>query len=311
MITGCGGFLGFSLSEKLLAEDHLVFGIDNLSSGIPRNIQVLESHPNFTFLQADITNSEYFVNLKIRFDVVINFAAVASPKAYQRIPIQTLLTCVLGTKNLLEFSTRINAKFIQISTSEIYGDPLVSPIPENYAGNTNIHGPRACYDVGKQAAETLCADFNRVHNTSIQIPRIFNTYGPQQNLNDGRVVPTFIRQALNNEPITVTGNGAQIRSFMHIQDFLDAINSLLLVDNYLGPVNIGNPEPVSMNELARKVKFLSNSESEIIYTSMPVDDPVVRIPNIDKISTILGWKPKITLDEGLKELISHYNIELS
>jgi nucleoside-diphosphate-sugar epimerase len=310
LITGCGGFLGFSLSEKLLKDGHSVFGIDNLISGIPRNIEILEEYPNFTFEKVDITNNDFFINLRFKFDAVINLAAVASPLRYQQIPIQTLLTCVLGTNNLLEFSTRVGAKFIQASTSEVYGDPLISPIPESYVGNVNIHGPRACYDVGKQAAETLCVDFIRVHNTSIQIPRIFNTYGVQQNLGDGRVIPTFIKQALEGEPITVSGDGEQIRSFMHIQDFLDAINSLLLVDNYLGPVNLGNPEPVSMNELARKIRFLSNSESEIIYTSMPVDDPVIRIPDIDKISTVLGWKPKITLDEGLQELISHFNNEL-
>jgi UDP-glucuronate decarboxylase len=310
LITGCGGFLGFSLSEKLLSEGHLVFGIDNLSSGIPRNIEVLQKYPNFTFEKVDITNNDFFINLRFKFDTVINLAAVASPLRYQQIPIQTLLTCVLGTNNLLEFSTRIGAKFIQASTSEVYGDPLISPIPESYVGNVNIHGPRACYDVGKQAAETLCVDFNRIHNTSIQIPRIFNTYGVQQSLGDGRVIPTFIRQALEGEPITVSGDGEQIRSFMHVQDFLDAFIALLGADSYLGPVNVGNPEPVSMNELAKRIQILSKSNSQIIHTPRPIDDPVTRIPEIDKITTALGWKPKITLDEGLKELISHFKNEL-
>lgn len=310
MITGCGGFLGFSLSEKLLKDGHSVFGIDNLISGIPKNIEILEKYPNFTFEKVDITNNDFFISLKFKFDAVINLAAVASPKRYQQIPIQTLLTCVLGTNNLLEFSTRVGAKFIQTSTSEVYGDPLISPIPESYVGNVNIHGPRACYDVGKQAAETLCVDFNRIHNTFIQIPRIFNTYGVQQSLGDGRVIPTFIRQALASEPITVSGDGEQIRSFMHVRDFLDAFIALLEADTYLGSVNIGNPEPVSMNELAKRIKILSKSDSEIIYIGRPIDDPVTRIPEIDKITTALNWKPKITLDQGLQELIPHFKKEM-
>ena len=308
LIAGCAGFLGFSLSEKFLKDGHSVFGIDNLISGIPKNIEILEKYPNFVFEKVDITNNDFFLNLKFKFDAVINLAAVASPLHYQQIPTQTLLTCVLGTNNLLEFSTRIGAKFIQASTSEVYGDPLVSPIPESYVGNVNIHGPRACYDVGKQAAETLCVDFNRIHNTFIQIPRIFNTYGVQQSLGDGRVIPTFMRQALASEPITVSGNGEQIRSFMHIQDFLDVFLALLAADSYLGPVNIGNPEPVSMNQLAKKIQILSKSNSEIIYTSRPIDDPVTRIPDINRITTALDWKPKITLDEGLNEIISYFNV---
>ncbi len=310
LITGCGGFLGFSLSEKLLNEGHSVLGIDNLVSGMTRNIETLEKYPNFTFEKVDITNNDFFINLKFKFDAVINLAAVASPMRYQQIPIQTLLTCVLGTNNLLEFCTRVGAKFIQASTSEVYGDPLISPIPESYVGNVNIHGPRACYDVGKQAAETLCVDFNRIHNTFIQIPRIFNTYGVQQSLSDGRVVPTFIRQALEGKSITVSGDGEQIRSFMHIQDFLDVFIALLAADTYLGPVNLGNPEPVSMNELAKKIQMLSKSNSEIIYSSRPIDDPVTRIPDINKITTFLGWKPKITLDEGLRELVSYFKNEI-
>lgn len=310
LITGCGGFLGFSLSEKLLNEGHSVLGIDNLVSGMTRNIEILEKYPNFTFEKVDITNNDFFINLKFKFDAVINLAAVASPMRYQQIPIQTLLTCVLGTNNLLEFCIRVGAKFIQASTSEVYGDPLISPIPESYVGNVNIHGPRACYDVGKQAAETLCVDFNRIHNTFIQIPRIFNTYGVQQSLSDGRVVPTFIRQALEGKSITVSGDGEQVRSFMHVRDFLDAFIALLEADAYLGPINIGNPEPVSMNQLAKKIQILSKSNSEVIYTSRPIDDPVTRIPDINKITTALGWKPKITLDEGLNEIISYFKVRV-
>jgi UDP-glucuronate decarboxylase len=311
LVAGCGGFLGSVLSKRLLNDGHLVFGIDNLSSGNSRNVDILGRHPNFTFQKIDITDSEFFSVLNFRPTTVINLATVASPKFYQQIPIQTLMTCVLGTKNLLEFSTRVDAKFIQGSTSEIYGDALVSPIPENYSGNTHIHGPRACYDVGKQAAETLCVDFNRMHNTAIQIPRIFNTYGIQQNLNDGRVVPTLIRQALNGEPMTVTGNGEQIRSFMHVDDFIDAIIKLLVIDTYLGPINLGNPEPINMINLAKKIQFLTKSKSEIIFITKPIDDPVKRIPNISKITKALGWKPKITLDDGLKELILYFKSEMN
>jgi nucleoside-diphosphate-sugar epimerase len=229
---------------------------------------------------------------------------------YQKIPIQTLLTCVVGTKNLLEFSTRVGAKFIQASTSEINGDPLVSPIPEDYAGNTNIHGPRACYDVGKQAAETLCVDFHRHYNTVIQIPRIFNTYGVNQSLGDGRVIPTLIKQALKGDLITVSGDGEQIRSFMFIDDLLDALLRLLVVDDYLGPINVGNPEPVTMNDLAKRIQLFSESKSEVVYIKRPVDDPNIRIPNIGKVKAALGWEPKISLDQGLQKVILDYKHQL-
>jgi UDP-glucuronate decarboxylase len=310
LVTGCGGFLGFSLSEKLLNDGHLVFGIDSLISGNSRKIEILVQNPNFRFQKADITDNDIFKDLGFKPDVVFNMATVASPILYQKIPVQTLLTCVVGTKNLLEFSTRVGAKFIQVSTSEIYGDPLVSPISEDYPGNTNIHGPRACYDVGKQAAETLCADFHRQHNTSIQIPRIFNTYGTNQSLNDGRVIPALIRQALTNEPMTVSGNGEQIRSFMFIDDLLDAFRRLMVIDDYLGPLNVGNPEPVTINDLAKRIKIFSGSKSEIVYTSKPFDDPVIRIPNISKITADLGWAPKITLDQGLQKTILEYKHQL-
>ena len=310
LITGCGGFLGFSLSEKLLDDGHLVYGIDSLVSGSSRKIEILVQHPNFIFQKADIADNDIFKALSFKPYVVFNLATVASPTLYQKIPVQTLLTCVVGTKNLLEFSTRVGAKFIQASTSEIYGDPLVAPISEDYAGNINIHGPRACYEVGKQAAETLCVDFYRQHNTAIQIPRIFNTYGVNQSLSDGRVIPTLIKQAFTDEPMTVSGDGEQIRSFMFIDDLLDAFLRLLVIDDYLGPFNVGNPEPVNINDLAKRIKNFSGSKSEVVYTSKPVDDPVIRIPNIGKITTHLGWEPKITLDQGLQKLISSFKTKL-
>lgn len=310
LITGCGGFLGFSLSEKLLSDGHLVFGIDSLISGNLGKIEILLQYPNFIFQKADITDDAFLKALDFKPDVIFNMAAVASPVLYQKIPIQTLLTCVVGTKNLLEFSTRVGAKFIQASTSEIYGDPLVSPIPEDYAGNINIHGPRACYDVGKQAAETLCVDFRRQFNTVIQIPRIFNTYGVNQSLSDRRVIPTLIKQALKGELMTVSGDGEQIRSFMFIDDLLDALLRLLVVGDYLGPINVGNPEPVTMNDLAKRIQLFSESKSEVVYTSKPVDDPVIRIPNISKIMADLGWEPKIALDQGLQKVILEYKHQL-
>jgi len=310
LITGCGGFLGFSLSEKLLSDGHLVFGIDSLISGNLGKIEILVHYPNFIFQKADITDDAFLKALDFKPDVIFNMAAVASPVLYQKIPIQTLLTCVVGTKNLLEFSTRVDAKFIQASTSEIYGDPLVSPIPEDYAGNINIHGPRACYNVGKQAAETLCVDFHRQFNTVIQIPRIFNTYGVNQSLSDGRVIPTLIKQALKGELMTVSGDGEQIRSFMFIDDLLDALLQLLVVGDYLGPINVGNPEPVTMNDLAKRIQLFSESKSEVVYTSKPVDDPVIRIPNISKIMADLGWEPKIALDQGLQKVILEYKHQL-
>lgn len=306
LVAGCGGFLGLSLSEKLLNDGHLVFGIDSLVSGNPRKIDSLVQYPNFIFQKADVTDENFLKSLSFKPDVVFNMATVASPMLYQKIPIQTLLTCVVGTKNLLEFSTRVDAKFIQLSTSEIYGDPLVSPISEDYAGNTHIHGPRACYDVGKQAAETLCVDFHRQHNTAIQIPRIFNTYGANQSLGDGRVIPTLIKQALRGEPMTVSGDGEQIRSFMFIDDLLDALLQLMVIDDYLGPLNVGNPEPITINDLAKRIKIFSGSKSDVVYTSKPVDDPVIRIPNISKITADLGWEPKISLDQGLQKIISHF-----
>lgn len=310
LVTGCAGFLGFSLSKKLLDDGHLVFGIDSLISGNLEKIEILVNYQNFTFQKGDISNSNFFKVLDFKPDVVINMATVASPMLYQKIPIETLITCVVGTNNLLEFATRVGSRYIHISTSEIYGDPLVSPIPEDYVGNTNIHGPRACYDVGKQAAETLCVDFHRQHNTSIQIPRIFNTYGVTQSLEDKRVIPTLIKQALTGEPMTVSGDGEQIRCFMHIDDLLSALIKLLNLNNYLGPVNVGNPEPVSINNLARKIQVISGSKSGIRYTQKPEDDPVIRIPNIDKITAALNWKPNISLDDGLQKVISQYKHQL-
>lgn len=310
MIAGCAGFLGFSLAEKLLKDGHQVFGMDNMISGNPEVIKILTQNPNFIFEMADVVDSKFFASLEFKPNVVINFATVASPNLYQKIPIQTLLTCVVGTKNLLEFSTRLGAKFIQVSSSEIYGDPLIAPIPEDYVGNVNIHGPRACYDIGKQAAESLCADFHRLHNTSIQILRVFNTYGEHQSLNDGRVIPTLIRQALKCEPMPVSGDGEQIRSFMHVDDFLDAVCRLIMIDEYVGAVNIGNPEPITMTNLAKKIQLFSKSTSEIVYTTRPVDDPIIRIPSIEKIKTVLGWEPKVELDNGLQQLVSHHKSRL-
>jgi nucleoside-diphosphate-sugar epimerase len=306
LIAGCAGFLGFSLAEKLLKDGHQVFGMDNMISGSPEVIKILTQNPNFIFEMADVVDSKFFASLEFKPNVVINFATVASPNLYQKIPIQTLLTCVVGTKNLLELSTGVNAKFIQISSSEIYGDPLIAPIPEDYVGNVNIHGPRACYDIGKQAAESLCTDFHRLHNTSVQIVRVFNTYGEHQSINDRRVIPTLIRQALTGKPMTVSGDGEQIRSFMHVDDFLDALRRLLKIDKYLGAINIGNPEPITMTNLAKKIQLCSKSTSEIIYTTRPVDDPVIRIPSIDKVKTLLDWEPKIDLDSGLQKLVLHH-----
>ena len=310
LVTGCSGFLGFSLSKKLLDDGHLVFGIDSLIFGNSKKIEILVNYQNFTFQKGDITNSDVLKVLDFKPDFVINMATVASPMLYQKIPIQTLLTCVVGTMNLLEFATRVGSRYIHVSTSEIYGDPLVSPIPEDYVGNTNIHGLRACYNVGKQAAETLCVDFHRQHNTSIQIPRIFNTYGATQSLDDKRVIPALIKQALTGEPMTVSGDGEQIRSFMFIDDLLDAFLRLLVIDDYLGPLNVGNPEPVTINDLAKRIKIFSGSKSEVVYTSRPVDDPVIRIPNISKITAALDWEPKITLDHGLQKVILEYKHQL-
>jgi UDP-glucuronate decarboxylase len=307
LIAGCAGFLGTSISKKLLNEGHSVLGIDNFVSGIQKNIDILSSLKNFTFLRADIMDNEVFESIALKPDVVINLATAASPKIYQRIPIQTLLSCVVGTHNLLQFSQKSEAKFIQASTSEIYGNPLVSPIPETYTGNVNIQGPRGCYDVGKQAAETICADFHRLHNTVIQIPRIFNTYGIYKNLNDGRVIPTFIRQALANEPITVSGDGGQVRSFMHVDDFLDVFTKLIEADEFLGAINIGNPEAVTINHLAERIQVISGSKSKIVFQAQPIDDPVIRIPDITKVRLLLGWNPKISLDQGLEQLIAHFN----
>lgn len=310
LVTGCGGFLGFSLSEKLLNDGHLVFGVDNFISADLRKIESLNHHLNFIFKKGDITNSDFINTLNFKPDILVNMATVASPIFYQKLPIQTILTCVVGTNNLLEFCTRVSSKYIHTSTSEIYGDPLVSPISEDYAGNVNIHGPRASYSVGKQAAETLCANFYSLHSTSIQVPRIFNTYGIHQSLDDGRVIPTLVKQALTGAPMTISGDGEQIRSFMYIDDFLDAFLQLVKIDDYLGPINVGNPEPVTINDLAKRIKFFSESKSEVIYTNKPVDDPVIRIPDISKITAALGWEPKINLDQGLQKLISHHKSKL-
>ena len=304
LVTGGAGFLGSHLCEKLVNEGHHVLCVDNYFTGSKKNIEHLLLKPNFEIIRHDICFPLY-----VEVDEIYNLACPASPQAYQQDPIQTLKTCVIGSYNLLGLAKRTNAKILQASTSEIYGDPKEHPQSEEYWGNVNPIGIRSCYDEGKRAAETLFMDYHRKHNVQSKIVRIFNTYGPNMALTDGRVVSNFIVQALQGKDITIYGDGTQTRSFCYVDDL---INGLYLTmnntnSNFSGPINIGNPTEFTMIELAKKVINLTKSKSKIIYTSLPKDDPIQRKPNIQVANEILNWQPTIDLETGLKKTIKYFN----
>jgi dTDP-glucose 4,6-dehydratase len=302
LVTGGAGFLGSHLCDLLLAKGHYVICMDNLITGNKDNIKHLTSNKNFKFLNHDITK---FIEIKEEIDYIMHFASPASPIDYQKIPIPTLKAGSLGTHNLLGLALVKKAKFFLASTSEIYGDPLVNPQPESYWGNVNPVGPRGCYDESKRFAEALTIAYHNIHNIDTKIVRIFNTYGPRMRANDGRAVPAFINQALNNKPLTVFGDGTQTRSFCYVSDLIDGIYRLAMSD-INDPVNIGNPTEMTLLDFAKKIIEITKAKSEIIFKDLPIDDPKTRRPDITKAKEQLEWQPKVDLDKGLKKTIEHF-----
>jgi len=302
LVTGGAGFLGSHLCDALLAAGNYVIALDNYFSGRLENIQHLITHPHFSMIEHDVNNPIF-----VTVDAIYNLACPASPIYYQHDPVKTVTTNVMGAINMLELAKRNNACILQASTSEVYGDPEVHPQTEDYRGNVNPIGPRACYDEGKRCAETLFFDYHREKHLPIKVVRIFNTYGPRMRADDGRVVSNFIVQALKNEPITVYGQGLQTRSFCYVDDLIQAMIKMMATDSTItGPINIGNPGEFTIIELAKKIIALTGSSSEIIYQDLPIDDPIQRQPDISLAASVLGWKPTIALDEGLKKTIDYF-----
>jgi UDP-glucuronate decarboxylase len=302
LVTGGSGFIGSHLCERLLAEGHEVLCVDNYYTGRRQNIEHLLKHPRFEVMRHDIT-----LNLYVEVDEIYNLACPASPIHYQFDPVQTLKTSVHGAINMLGLAKRIKAKIFQASTSEVYGDPHVHPQPESYWGHVNPLGPRACYDEGKRAAETLFFDYQRQHGVRIKVARIFNTYGPRMHPDDGRVVSNFIMQALRGEPITIYGDGSQTRSFGYIDDIVEGVLRLMSTDDgILGPINIGNPNEVSVRELAEVVIAMTGSRSRLIFKPLPADDPKQRKPDITLARKNLNWEPEVELRDGLERTIDYF-----
>jgi len=302
LVSGGAGFLGSHLCEKFLQDGYDVLCVDNFYTGSKRNIAHLINEPYFEICRHDITFPLY-----IEADEIYNLACPASPIHYQNDPVQTTKVNVHGSINMLGLAKRLNAKILQASTSEVYGDPSVHPQPESYRGNVNCIGPRSCYDEGKRCAETLFFDYHRQHKTKIKVARIFNTYGPRMHPNDGRVISNFIMQALQGKPIAVYGDGSQTRSFCYVSDLLDALVRLMNTpDDVIGPINLGNSQEFTILELATKVIELINSKSEIVFKPLPADDPKQRKPDITLARQVLGWEPKVSLEKGLIKTITFF-----
>jgi UDP-glucuronate decarboxylase len=303
LITGAAGFIGSHLCERMLNCGWQVIALDNLYSGRLSNIEKYKDNPNFSFINHDVTSYIF-----IPVDLIINLACPASPVYYQKDPVSTIRTNVLGAVNMLELARALDCPIFQASTSEVYGDPLVSPQSEDYLGNVNPIGIRACYDEGKRVAETLFSDYRRQYGVKTRIVRIFNTYGPRMRIDDGRVVTNFIQQALANEDITIYGDGKQSRSFCYISDLIEALMSYVdLQGDFEGPINLGNPQEFTMLELASLVIELTSSKSDLQYLDLPQDDPKQRKPDIKLASEILNWTPKISLQDGLKAMLADRN----
>lgn len=301
LVTGGAGFIGSHLCERLLGEGHEVLCLDNFFSGHKRNIERLLGNPKFELIRHDI-----IVPILLEVDQIYNFACPASPKAYMYNPVKTVKTSVMGAINMLGLAKRVKARILQASTSEVYGDPKVHPQVESYWGNVNPIGVRSCYDEGKRVAETLMYDYRRQNNVDSKIVRIFNTYGPRMQEDDGRVVSNFIVQALRGEDLTVYGDGTQTRSFCYVDDLVEGVIRMMNTDNFFGPVNLGNPAEFRIIELAELVLKLTKSRSKIVFKPLPQDDPVQRQPDITLARTRLGWEPKIDLQEGLRRTIAYF-----
>ena len=305
-MSGGAGFLGANLCHKLVNQANMVYCVDNLYTGRQKNIDALSANSNFKFIHHDIREP-----LDVAVDEIYNLACPASPVHYQKDPIYTLNTCYLGTLNMLKLAEKYDARILQASTSEVYGDPLIHPQAENYRGNVNPIGIRACYDEGKRIGETLCFDYHRQYNTRIKVIRIFNTYGPYMDPQDGRVVSNFIIQALQNHDITIYGDGSQSRSFCYVDDLINGmIKTMASIDTFTGPVNLGNPYEFTVLELAQKVIQLTASKSNIVNLPLPLDDPLQRRPLIDLAKRQIAWEPKINLADGLVKAIAYFKQEL-
>ena len=303
MVTGGAGFLGSHLCERLLGDGHDVLCVDNYFTGRKDNISHLLGNARFEAMRHDITFPLY-----VEVDEIYNLACPASPVHYQFDPVQTTKTSVIGAINMLGLAKRTGAKILQASTSEVYGDPTVHPQTEDYRGNVNPLGPRACYDEGKRCAETLFFDYHRQHSTRIKVVRIFNTYGPRMHPNDGRVVSNFIVQALRGEDVTLYGNGSQTRAFCYVDDLIEGFVRLMATgEDETGPINIGNPAEMTVRELAERVIALTGAKSKIVYRDLPADDPLQRCPDIGKAKRVLGWEPRVDLDVGLGRTIAYFD----
>ena len=302
LVTGGAGFLGSHLCERLLEQGHEVLCVDNYYTGSKANILPLMANPRFELMRHDVTFPLY-----VEVDEIYNLACPASPIHYQHDPVQTTKTSVHGAINMLGLAKRLNAKIFQASTSEVYGDPDVHPQPESYWGNVNPIGVRSCYDEGKRCAETLFFDYHRQHRLRIKVMRIFNTYGPRMHPDDGRVVSNFIVQALKGEPITIYGDGQQTRSFCYVDDLVEAMVRFMdSPDSVTGPINVGNPQELTMLELAKSVQALVKSDSQIVFEPLPMDDPLQRQPNIDMAKELLDWQPSVELEQGLLKTIPYF-----
>jgi len=301
LVTGGAGFVGSFLCDRLIKEGHEVIAVDNFFTGKKLNVKHLQDNSNFEIIRHDIVQP-----LVVEVDWIFNLACPASPVHYQYNPVKTVKTSVIGTLNMLGLAKRVKARILQASTSEVYGDPQVHPQPESYPGYVNPIGLRSCYDEGKRVAETLMMDYHRQSQTDIKIVRIFNTYGPRMNSDDGRVVSNFIVAALKGEPIVIHGEGKQSRSFCYVTELVDVLYRMMKSENFTGPVNTGNPVEFTIIELAEKVLKMTNSVSKIVYVDERADDPVRRRPDISLAKQRLGWQPKISLQEGLKPTIDYF-----
>jgi len=304
LVTGGAGFIGSHLIDRLMNQGHEVICLDNFYTGHKNNIIKWLNNPYFDLIRHDVTEP-----IRLEVDQVYHLACPASPIHYQFNPVKTVKTNVIGTLNMLGLAKRVKARFLLASTSEVYGDPQVHPQSEDYRGNVNCTGPRACYDEGKRMAETLAFDYHRGHDVDIRIARIFNTYGPRMLENDGRVVSNFVVQALRGEPLTIYGEGSQTRSFCYVSDLVEGLIRLMNGDK-IGPINIGNPEEYTILQLAQIIQGMINPDAELVFKPLPEDDPIKRKPDITKAKTWLGWEPSIPLHEGLKMTITDFSERL-
>ncbi len=305
LVTGAAGFLGSHLCDALIKKEYQVIGLDNLYTGRKENVIHLLGNSNFSFVEHDVT-----IPINLEVDGIFNMACPASPVQYQKNPVETIRTSFLGAYNLLSLATKNNAIILQASTSEVYGDPTQSPQEESYWGNVNPIGIRSCYDEGKRAAETLFFDFHREYETDIRVARIFNTYGPKMALDDGRVVSNFIVQALLGNDITIYGDGSQTRSFCYVDDLVDGLVRLYEKPGIESPINLGNPQPISISTLAAEIIEMTNSKSRIILQNLPQDDPVMREPDISLARNYLGWNPTVDRNTGLLKTVSYFRDQL-